>query len=123
MGIVRMVKPWREWMFIFLAEPGKTRLEREIGMEEYERRVREFIDDDTVEVKIKHVAKWFINEIVAERYSEGNVYVAHCERMWELLTETDFVWVMRCIGIRRLMGWGAILVFRMRIIWLGKLLM
>lgn len=73
MGIVRMVKPWDEWMFILFparefdphARPSK---------EEYLQRVREFIGDDTP-AEIIDVSKWFINEIVAEGYSHGNMYV------------------------------------------------
>jgi 2-polyprenyl-6-methoxyphenol hydroxylase-like FAD-dependent oxidoreductase len=71
MGIVRMVKPWHEWMFIMFPnrdcdphiEPKK---------EEYLQRVRDFIGDDTP-AEILNISKWFINEIVAEEYSRGNV--------------------------------------------------
>ncbi|EXJ63257.1 uncharacterized protein A1O5_11578 [Cladophialophora psammophila CBS 110553] len=72
MGIVRMVKPWNEWMFILLPtrdcdphiSPSK---------DEYTQRVRDFIGDDTP-AEVIDVSKWFINEIVAMKYSEGNVF-------------------------------------------------
>ncbi|KAF5253680.1 hypothetical protein FANTH_1371 [Fusarium anthophilum] len=74
MGIVRMVKPWDEWMFILFpnrdCDPNI-----QATKEEYLERVRDFIGDDTP-AEILNVSKWFINEIVAERYSDGN-YI-HC---------------------------------------------
>ncbi|KAG4260173.1 2,4-dichlorophenol 6-monooxygenase [Fusarium proliferatum] len=74
MGIVRMVKPWDEWMFILFpnrdCDPNI-----QATKEEYLQRVRDFIGDDTP-AEILNVSKWFINEIVAERYSVGS-YI-HC---------------------------------------------
>ena len=71
MGIVRMVKPWNEWMFILLPDrefSGSTTPPNE----EYLKRVREFIGDETP-AEILNISKWFINDIVAEKYSRGNV--------------------------------------------------
>jgi 2-polyprenyl-6-methoxyphenol hydroxylase-like FAD-dependent oxidoreductase len=70
-GIVRMVKPWDEWMFILL--PTRDyKAEHEPSHEEYLQRVREFIGDDTP-AQILDISKWYINEIVAEEYSKGNM--------------------------------------------------
>lgn len=71
MGIVRMVKPWNEWMFILFPERDAD-AKMEPSMKEYEQRVREFIGDDTP-AEILNVSKWFINEIVADKYSEDNM--------------------------------------------------
>lgn len=73
--IVRMVRPWDEWMFIFLPRPGADGHAPEMAAtnEEYLSRVREVIGDSTIEAELIDVSKWWINEIVAERYSEGNV--------------------------------------------------
>ncbi|KAM5354646.1 hypothetical protein ACJ41O_001293 [Fusarium nematophilum] len=72
LGIVRMVKPWDEWMFILFpnrdCDPSI-----QVSEEQYAQRIREFIGDDTP-VEILNISKWFINEIVAEKYSRGNVY-------------------------------------------------
>lgn len=75
MGIVRMVKPWHEWMFILF--PNRD-CDPHIqpSHEEYLKRVKEFIGDDTP-AEILDVSKWFINEIVAEKYSQGNMYVLY----------------------------------------------
>jgi 2-polyprenyl-6-methoxyphenol hydroxylase-like FAD-dependent oxidoreductase len=71
MGIVRMVKPWDEWMFILFPDRNCD-LQTQPSKEEYLQRVRDFIGDDTP-AEILDVSKWFINEIVAEKYSEGNM--------------------------------------------------
>ncbi|KAK4096960.1 hypothetical protein N658DRAFT_489582 [Parathielavia hyrcaniae] len=75
-AVVRMVRPWNEWMFIFLAAPG-TDLQAEAmdaSNAEYLARVRAFIGDDSVKVELRHASKWWINEVVAEYYSDGNVF-------------------------------------------------
>ncbi|EXJ87569.1 hypothetical protein A1O3_04529 [Capronia epimyces CBS 606.96] len=72
MGIVRMVKPWNEWMFI-LFPTRDTDPQISPSKEEYLARVRDFIGDDTP-AEIIDVSKWFINEIVAEKYSERNIF-------------------------------------------------
>ena len=71
MGIVRMVKPWDEWMFILFPDRDCDP-QIQPSKEEYLRRVRDFIGDDTP-AEILDVSKWFINEIVAEQYSQGNM--------------------------------------------------
>ncbi|KAK2733989.1 hypothetical protein FQN55_003049 [Onygenales sp. PD_40] len=72
MAVVRMIKPWTEWMFIFFTtrdcDPGITP-----SREEYLKRVKEFIGDDTP-AEILDISKWFVNETVAEKYSQGNVF-------------------------------------------------
>lgn len=73
--IVRMVRPWKEWMFICLPVPGADVSVDQFSPTEDEciARVKEIIGDDSVKVGIKDVSKWWINEIVAEYYSDGNV--------------------------------------------------
>lgn len=78
MGIVRMVKPWHEWMFIILPEPTwDPTKDPEPTEEEYMVRVREFIGDDSIPARFLGVSKWAINEIVAEHYSNDNNNI-HC---------------------------------------------
>lgn len=72
MGIVRMVKPYHEWLFIFLPAAGYDYFKAPISNERYLERVKEFIGDDTP-AEILNISKWSINEIVAEKYSEGNM--------------------------------------------------
>ncbi|GAB1319800.1 FAD binding domain-containing protein [Madurella fahalii] len=75
-AVVRMVRPWNEWMFIFLPAPGTDLKadDMDASDDEYLARVKQFIGDDSVQVKLLHASKWWINEIVAEYYSDGNVF-------------------------------------------------
>ena len=75
LGIVRMVKPWNEWMFILFTNRD-TDANITPTHDEYLQRVRELIGDDTP-AEILNVSKWFINEIVAETYSVGNNMYDH----------------------------------------------
>ncbi|KAL4810603.1 FAD binding domain-containing protein [Aspergillus unguis] len=70
-GIVRMVRPWDEWMFILFPN-READIHIQPSNEEYMSRVRDFIGDDTP-AEILDVSKWFINEIIADKYSVGNV--------------------------------------------------
>lgn len=93
MGIVRMVKPWDEWMFILF--PNR---DADVNMaptkEEYLRRVRDFIGDDTP-AEILNVSKWFINEIVAETYSVGD-NMCGCPRPRASSAALCFVTLLTC---------------------------
>jgi len=74
--VVRMVKAWTEWMFIYLPTPGMDLRADAMDAtdEEYLKRCKEMIGDESVKAELLHVGKWWINEIVAEKYSDGNVF-------------------------------------------------
>lgn len=74
--ITRMVHPWDEWMFIFLPQPGADVKAEDmvVSNEDYLARAREIIGDDSVDMEILDVSKWWINETVAEYYSDGNIF-------------------------------------------------
>jgi hypothetical protein len=59
-------------MFIVFPSPG-AQIDTFPTQEEYLKRVKQFIGDDSLPVKILDVSKWYINEIVAESYSQGNM--------------------------------------------------
>jgi 2-polyprenyl-6-methoxyphenol hydroxylase-like FAD-dependent oxidoreductase len=71
MCIARMVKPWHEWMFI-LFPTKEFDINSQPSDEAYMQRVRDFIGDDTP-AEILNISKWFINEVVAAKYSVNNV--------------------------------------------------
>lgn len=60
-------------MFILLPEPGQDIVE-EPSPEEYLARIQELIGEATIPAKITNISKWYINEVVAEHYSQGNVF-------------------------------------------------
>ncbi|KAK4152517.1 phenol 2-monooxygenase [Chaetomidium leptoderma] len=74
--LVRMVRPWDEWMFIFLPPPGADVKADDMvaSHEEYIARAKDMIGDHSVDVEILDVSKWWINETVAEYYSDGNIF-------------------------------------------------
>jgi 2-polyprenyl-6-methoxyphenol hydroxylase-like FAD-dependent oxidoreductase len=72
--LCRMVRAWHEWMFIIIPQPGFQDFRIRPTNEQYMKRAREIIGDDSIPIKILDVAKWYINEIVAERYSDGNIF-------------------------------------------------
>lgn len=74
MGVVRMVKPWDEWLFILLPGGGSEHVHVQPSQGELLQRVKDFIGDDTP-AEILKVSMWKINEVVADRYSDGNMYV------------------------------------------------
>ncbi|KAH6721692.1 FAD binding domain-containing protein [Leptodontidium sp. MPI-SDFR-AT-0119] len=71
--IVRMVKPWKEWMFILFPHP-EAGVDFNPSHEEYVKCVKTIVGDQSIPVEILGISKWFINEIVAEYYSEGNIF-------------------------------------------------
>ena len=72
--LCRMVRAWHEWMFIIIPQPGFQDFRIRPTNEQYMKRARQIIGDDSIPIKILDVAKWYINEIVAERYSDGNIF-------------------------------------------------
>ena len=72
MAIVRMVKPWHEWMFILFPRPGMEL--NDVTRAEYLTQVKNFIGDDSITAEILDISRWTINEIVAENYAKSNVF-------------------------------------------------
>jgi 2-polyprenyl-6-methoxyphenol hydroxylase-like FAD-dependent oxidoreductase len=73
-AIARVIKPWNQWIFIVLPQPGYDDFTTIPSHEAIEQRMRQWIGDDSLPFSILNVSKWLINEIVAERYSDGNVF-------------------------------------------------
>jgi len=60
------------WMFILFPAPGAG-TDFNPSQEEYLQCVKTIVGDDSLPVEILGISKWFINEIVAEYYSDGNM--------------------------------------------------
>jgi 2-polyprenyl-6-methoxyphenol hydroxylase-like FAD-dependent oxidoreductase len=72
-GYPRMVQPWNEWVFICFPVPGyETRAVP--SHTEWMKQIKLMIGDDSVEVEILKVSKWYINDVVAEQYSRGRIF-------------------------------------------------
>jgi 2,4-dichlorophenol 6-monooxygenase len=72
-GLVRMVRPWNEWLIIwgYDIEQG----ERKLTDDEAVSIVRNLVGDENLEVKIRSTSTWTVNEMYAGYYSVGRV---HC---------------------------------------------
>jgi 2-polyprenyl-6-methoxyphenol hydroxylase-like FAD-dependent oxidoreductase len=118
MSIVRMVKPWHEWMFILFPSPGTDMSKRPTNAQ-YLARVKELIGDDTP-AEVLRVNTWNINEIVAKTYSKDRVYVLQPLGMDVTDLGIDFAWEMPSIVTRRSTVLVQTLAFKMLSIWRGK---
>ena len=71
-SIVRMVKPWSEWLIIMsyksTCDPDFTPTEEQVLSH-----VSNIIGDDTIPVDLVRIDKWRINETYANEYDKGRV--------------------------------------------------
>ena len=72
LGLVRMVRPWNEWLITWgydiSQEPPDLDDEMAIGI------VHSLIGDDTVPVTIRSLSLWGNNKMYAQRYRQGRVF-------------------------------------------------
>lgn len=59
-------------MFIIFPAPGAG-VDFSPSHDDYLKVAKSLVGDDSIPVEILGVSKWFINEIVAEYYSDGNM--------------------------------------------------
>jgi 2,4-dichlorophenol 6-monooxygenase len=73
-GLIRMVRPWNEWLIIwgYDIEHG----ERKLTNDEAVSIVRNLVGDETLEVKVTSTSTWTVNEMYAGRYASGRVFCA-----------------------------------------------
>jgi 2,4-dichlorophenol 6-monooxygenase len=72
MGLVRMVRPWNEWLLTWgydIEQPPP-----QVDEAEARRIVHDLIGDDTVEPEITSISLWTVNHNYATRYSTGRVF-------------------------------------------------
>jgi 2,4-dichlorophenol 6-monooxygenase len=72
MGLVRMVRPWDEWLIVWgydISEPP-PQLDEEAAI----RIVHNLLGDDTVPVTIRSTSLWGNNKMYATRYRAGRVF-------------------------------------------------
>lgn len=66
-----VLRPWDRWLFILFPAPGAP-ADACPPRDAIERAVRDMIGDDT-SAHVVDVSRWHVNDVVAARYSDGNV--------------------------------------------------
>ena len=71
-GLVRMVRPWHEWLIVWgydINQPAPV-VDEAMATEI----VRNLVGDDTIDVKLKGTSVWSVNHMYAEQSSVGRVF-------------------------------------------------
>jgi 2,4-dichlorophenol 6-monooxygenase len=72
MGVVRMVRPWNEWLLIWgydINEPPP-----QVDDDEARRIAHRLIGDDSIDVQVEDISLWTNNRAYMTRYSSGRVF-------------------------------------------------
>jgi 2-polyprenyl-6-methoxyphenol hydroxylase-like FAD-dependent oxidoreductase len=72
--VVRMVKPWTEWMFVFFPKGPDAPMPKRSFLE-WEEVAKNIIGEEGMEVEVMDISGWVVNETSADVISKGNVYV------------------------------------------------
>jgi 2-polyprenyl-6-methoxyphenol hydroxylase-like FAD-dependent oxidoreductase len=74
-GFPRVVDQWDKWLIIFFPVAGyQPEKHSPPSKEDWMKRVKQFIGDDSIPVEILDTARWQINNTVAQKYSSGRVF-------------------------------------------------
>ncbi len=71
-AVFRMVRPWDQWL-VGLIVPAAAGLPQPT-LEEFEKRIRETVGDDSLPLRILSTSMWTINDVYAEQYASGRVF-------------------------------------------------
>jgi 2,4-dichlorophenol 6-monooxygenase len=71
-AVFRMVRRWDRWLVALIVPESAANPEP--SLEDIEARVLELVGQQAAPVKILHVSGWTINDVVAEKYSDGRVF-------------------------------------------------
>ncbi|WPG99099.1 Hypothetical protein R9X50_00190800 [Acrodontium crateriforme] len=72
-ALFRQVKPYDEWVCVFVPHPS-TRLEEKPSEETCKEAVKRVIGDENVAVEVLDISRWNVNDVVADKYSQDNVF-------------------------------------------------
>jgi 2,4-dichlorophenol 6-monooxygenase len=72
MGVVRMVRPWNEWLLIWGYDINQPppKVTEEIA----EQLARQLIGDDDIPIRVKSWSTWTVNHMHATNYQKGRVF-------------------------------------------------
>jgi 2,4-dichlorophenol 6-monooxygenase len=71
-GLIRMVRPWNEWLIVWgydINQPAPV-VDEAMATEI----VHNLVGDDTIDVKLKGTSVWSVNHMYAEKASKGRVF-------------------------------------------------
>jgi len=71
-GLIRMVRPWNEWLIVWgydITQPAPV-VDEAMATEI----VHNLVGDDTIDVKLKGTSVWSVNHMYAEQTSKGRVF-------------------------------------------------
>jgi len=71
-GLVRMVRPWNEWLIVWGYDINQPAPEVDEAMAT--EIVHNLVGDDTIDVKLKSTSVWSVNHMYAEKTSKGRVF-------------------------------------------------
>jgi 2,4-dichlorophenol 6-monooxygenase len=74
MGLVRMVRPWNEWLLTWGYDIEQA--PPEVDVEEATRLVRDLVGDPDLDVEITSTSLWTVNHNYATEYRSGRVFCA-----------------------------------------------
>jgi 2,4-dichlorophenol 6-monooxygenase len=72
MGLVRMVRPWHEWLILWgydISQPAP-----EVSESMAKRICWNLIGDDSIPINVKSISTWTVNHMYAKRYTNGRVF-------------------------------------------------
>jgi 2,4-dichlorophenol 6-monooxygenase len=72
MGVIRMVRPWNEWLVIWGYDIHAG--EPELSDQAAETIVRGLIGDEQVPIEIRSRSLWTVNDMFATRYTNGRIF-------------------------------------------------
>jgi 2,4-dichlorophenol 6-monooxygenase len=71
-AVFRMVRAWDQWLVALIVPSAAGKPEPTLA--DFQERIRETIGDDTIPFQIRSTSMWTVNDVVAERYSQGRVF-------------------------------------------------
>jgi len=102
MGVVRMVRPWNEWLVIWGYDING---ERPVLTDDQAKGIiRQLVGANDLDIELTAISYWTVNNVYATHMQNARVFIISARR----------------IGIRRRMAWGRTRRSRTRSIWHGN---
>jgi 2,4-dichlorophenol 6-monooxygenase len=73
MGVVRMVRPWTEWLAIWGYDIAGER--PELTDDEARKIIRDLVGDPALEIDMQDISYWTVNDAYATQMSKGRVFI------------------------------------------------